>query len=45
MIEELEGHRALVEYRYGIRDALAALTCTIVYMLIVFGSVASTLNY
>lgn len=45
MIKELKGHRALVEYRYGIRDALGAIACALIYMTIVFGSAAYTLTY
>jgi hypothetical protein len=39
--EELEGHRALVWYRYGLRDIALATLCTVAYMFLVFGSLAS----
>ena len=39
--KELEGHRALVWYRYGLRDVALATLCTVAYMLVVFGSLAS----
>ena len=40
-MEDLEGHRALVVYRYGIRDLIAATVGTTLYMFVVFGSLAS----
>ena len=40
-MEDLEGHRALVVYRYGIRDLIAATVGTALYMIVVFGSLAS----
>lgn len=40
-MEDLEGHRALVNYRYTLRDLLMALTGTSLYMFLVFGALAS----
>lgn len=40
-MEDLEGHRALVNYRYTIGDLLMALTGTALYMFLVFGALAS----
>ena len=40
-MEDLEGHRALVNYRYTLRDLLAAVTGTTLYMFLVFGALAS----
>ncbi len=34
------GHRALVEYKYGLSDLLMALVGTILYMFAVFGTLA-----
>ena len=41
MSEDLPGHRALVWYKYGIRDIVGATVATVIYMLIVFGSLAT----
>jgi hypothetical protein len=40
-MEDLEGHRALVNYRYTLRDLLTAVAGTAIYMFLVFGALAS----
>jgi len=40
-METIKGHRAAVEYRFNLRDILMALTGTAMYMLLVFGALAS----
>ena len=40
-METIKGHRAAVEYRFNLRDILMALTGTVLYMLLVFGALAS----
>ena len=40
-MEELEGHQALVNYRYTLRDLLMAVTGTVMYMFAVFGALAT----
>lgn len=40
-MEDLEGHRALVIYRYTLWDLLMSLTGTALYMFLVFGALAS----
>ena len=37
-MEDLEGHRALVNYRYTLRDLLMAIGGTALYMFAVFGT-------
>lgn len=37
---DLNGHRALVEYKYGLSDLLMALIGTVLYMFAVFGTLA-----
>ena len=37
---DLEGHRALVNYNYGLGDLCMALAGTVLYMFAVFGSIA-----
>ena len=40
-MEDLEGHQALVNYRYTLRDLLMAVAGTVLYMCLVFGALAS----
>ena len=40
-MEDLEGHQALVNYRYTLRDLLMAVAGTVLYMFLVFGALAS----
>jgi len=37
---DLQGHRALVNYNYGLTDLLMALIGTVLYMFAVFGTLA-----
>ena len=40
-MEDLEGHRALVNYRYTLRVLLMAIGGTSLYMFAVFGALAT----
>ena len=40
-MEDLEGHQALVNYRYTLRDLLIAVAGTALYMFAVFGALAT----
>jgi hypothetical protein len=40
-MENLEGHHTLINYRYTLRDLLMAVTGTALYMLAVFGALAT----
>ena len=40
-MEDLEGHQALVYYRYTLRDLLIAVAGTALYMFAVFGALAT----
>jgi hypothetical protein len=40
-MENLEGHHTLINYRYTLRDLLMATVGAALYMLAVFGSLAT----
>ena len=40
-MEDVEGHQALVNYRYTLRDLLIAVAGTALYMFAVFGALAT----